>query len=66
MLVDKCRIYEEDSRARSAHYKMTSEKKAKDQNRAKPYGVPADKEKHEFQSKSTGEKGTSGGALVLL
>lgn len=56
MLVNKCRIYDEDIRARSAHYKSINEKKGKDQNRGKPYSTLAEKGKH----KASGEKRPSG------
>ncbi|XP_050874992.1 uncharacterized protein LOC127078595 [Lathyrus oleraceus] len=36
ILVNKCRIYDEDNYARSAHYKSFSEKKSGSQNRGKP------------------------------
>lgn len=45
VLVNKCRIYDEDSRAQSCHYKSISENKRKDHNREKPYSAPADKGK---------------------
>jgi hypothetical protein len=43
VLVNKCRIYDEDSRARSTYYKSISDKKGKGQDRGKPYMSPADK-----------------------
>lgn len=44
-LVNKCRTYDEDCRAHSAHYKSVSERKGKNQFRGKPYSAPADKGK---------------------
>lgn len=45
-LVNNCRIYEDYSRARSAHYKRMSERRGKQNlNRGKPYSSPADKGK---------------------
>ncbi|XP_058746972.1 uncharacterized protein LOC131619950 [Vicia villosa] len=35
--VNQCRIYDEDSASRSAHYKSVSEKNNGNQNRGKPY-----------------------------
>ncbi|XP_050878076.1 uncharacterized protein LOC127081892 [Lathyrus oleraceus] len=58
-LVNKSRIYDEDSRARSAYYKSISEKKGKGQFRWKPYVTPADKGK---QKASYGRKTSGGGA----
>lgn len=37
VLVNKCIIYDEDSRARSAHYKSVSEKNNENKNRGTPY-----------------------------
>ncbi|XP_050889250.1 uncharacterized protein LOC127094465 [Lathyrus oleraceus] len=45
VLVNKCRIYDKDSRARSCHYKSISENKRKDHNCGKPYSDPVDKGK---------------------
>jgi len=58
VLVNKCRIYEEDSKARSNHYKATSEKNGRDKNRGKPYNVLAYKRK---KKKGASEKEASGG-----
>lgn len=58
MLVNKCKIYNEDSHARSAHYKSISEKKSGNQNCGKPYRAPADKEKYKD---SCGKKTSGGG-----
>ncbi|XP_050889553.1 uncharacterized protein LOC127094821 [Lathyrus oleraceus] len=44
-LVNKCRIYDEDNSARSAHYKSLSEKSEKQLNYGKLY-APLDKGKH--------------------
>lgn len=46
MLVNKCRIYDEDNRALSANYKSLSEKKGENENRGKLYSASADKGKH--------------------
>ncbi|XP_058775359.1 uncharacterized protein LOC131649621 [Vicia villosa] len=48
VLVNKCRIYNEDSQGRSAQHKNVSTKKSRNKNRGKPYGPPADKGKHNF------------------
>lgn len=42
-LVKKCRIYDEDSKAKSSHYKSLSKRRGKNQNRGKSYSAPADK-----------------------
>jgi hypothetical protein len=57
LLVTACRIYEDDSKPRTSHYKAVSEKNGRDQSRGKPYNIPTDKEK---QKKGTGEKEASG------
>lgn len=61
MLVNKCIIYDEDNRARSTHYKISSEKK----NGNHYHGNPADKGKYNFHQKTSGEKGISGEVLIL-
>ncbi|XP_050916683.1 uncharacterized protein LOC127131831 [Lathyrus oleraceus] len=61
MLVNKCRIYDEDSCARSAHYKSISEKKSGSQNYGKPYRAPADK----WNWKASGGKETSEGGIYV-
>lgn len=43
MLVNKCRIYNEDSTARSTHYNNINEKKGKNQYRWKSYSVPTNR-----------------------
>lgn len=45
-MVNKCRIYNEDSRARSAHYKSLSVNKGKNQYCGKLYSASTDKGKH--------------------
>jgi hypothetical protein len=45
VLINKCRIYEKDSRVRSAHYKSVSDKKGKNLDRDKTYGILAYKGK---------------------
>ncbi|XP_050889199.1 uncharacterized protein LOC127094401 [Lathyrus oleraceus] len=48
-----CRIYDEDSRARFAHYKSVSEKKNGNQSRGKPYVTPVAKEDHKTHQNTT-------------
>lgn len=60
-LVNQCRIYEEDSKARASNYKIASERRGKEQNRGKPYSVSADKGKQKLQPRGKTEKETSGG-----
>ena len=43
-LVSRSRIYDNDNRARIAHYKAVNDRRGK-QNRGKPYDAPADKGK---------------------
>ncbi|XP_050890459.1 uncharacterized protein LOC127095870 [Lathyrus oleraceus] len=45
VLVNKCRIYDKDSRVRSAHYKSASKNKDGNQFYGKPYVAQADKGK---------------------
>ena len=57
-LVNGCRIYEEDTKS---HYKMVNDKRGKQQNRGKPYSVPAGKGKlkaKEGKKPSGGEAST--------
>lgn len=56
MLVNKCRIYDEDNRVKSSQYNIGSEKKNGNQYRGKPYGNPADKGKQKFNQKDAGGK----------
>ncbi|XP_050907359.1 uncharacterized protein LOC127120836 [Lathyrus oleraceus] len=58
-LVNKCRIFDEDSKARTAHYKSLSEKKNKD--RGSPYASPNGKGKQ----KVVDEKKPSGGGSSI-
>jgi len=44
-LVNKCRIFYQDSKAMSSNYKMTSDTKGKGHERGKPYGVERVKRK---------------------
>lgn len=44
-LVNMCKIYDEDSRARVAHYKNLSEKRGNQRHRGTPYSAPANKGK---------------------
>lgn len=57
MLVNKCRIYDEDIKAQSSHCKSLYDKKGKNPNHGKSYSAPTDKEKH----KASYEKRPSGG-----
>ena len=41
--MNKSRIYDEDSKARSAHYKSVNERKGKRQYRGEPYVTPVDR-----------------------
>lgn len=43
VLVNKCRIYNEDNKAQYAHYKSLSKKKENGHNHGKPYGYLVDK-----------------------
>lgn len=45
VLVNLCRIYGEDSRSRSSHYKSVNVRKGKSQIRGKLYITPTDKGK---------------------
>ena len=45
ILVNKCRIYDQDTRAKSSFYKSYNDKKEKNQDRGKSYSAPADKGK---------------------
>lgn len=60
--MNKCIIYDEDSRAQSAHYKSISEKKEKGEFRGNPYVALADKGKQ----KTMVEKKPSGGGAPAL
>ncbi|XP_050918423.1 uncharacterized protein LOC127135833 [Lathyrus oleraceus] len=44
VLVNKCRIYDEDNKARSTHYKSAYEKRSTNKNCGKPYVKPSSKE----------------------
>lgn len=66
MLVNKCRIYDEDIRARSTYYKSVNDKKSSNQNRRKPYVIPDGKGKQKFQQKNNGGKSQSGGGVSSL
>ncbi|XP_050878589.1 uncharacterized protein LOC127082396 [Lathyrus oleraceus] len=52
VLVNKCRIYDEDNRARFSHYKSLSVKKGKDQSRGKLYSDLAKKGKQKANQKA--------------
>lgn len=64
VLVKKCKIYDEDIRARSAHYKSASEKESGNQNYGKPYMDSVDKGKLKSQQKAVGGKETNGGEIT--
>ncbi|XP_050876214.1 uncharacterized protein LOC127079905 [Lathyrus oleraceus] len=57
MLENKCRIYDEDIRAHSAHYKSLSEKKGKNQYCGKPYIAPTDKGKQKASDEKKPSRG---------
>ncbi|XP_050890421.1 uncharacterized protein LOC127095833 [Lathyrus oleraceus] len=61
MLVNKCRIYDEDSRAKFVHYMSASENKNGNQYHSKLYMTPANKGKQKFHKKIICGKETSGG-----
>jgi hypothetical protein len=46
-LVNKCKIYDEDNKARSSYYQNASDEKGKSHERGKQYGSPGDKGKKE-------------------
>lgn len=58
-LVNKCRIYDEDRKARARYYKSVSDKRSKGQDRGKPYETLGDKGK----KKVTGESNPNGGEV---
>ncbi|XP_057415007.1 uncharacterized protein LOC130709896 [Lotus japonicus] len=62
-LVNRSRIYDEDSRESAAHYKSLKEKKEKGQFRGKPYGNPVDNGKQEA---GNDKKPSGGGAPNLV
>ncbi|XP_050919394.1 uncharacterized protein LOC127136927 [Lathyrus oleraceus] len=57
MLMNKCKIYDEDNRDRSTNYKSLSDKKGKSEHHGKTYSVPADKGKQ----RNSYENNLSGG-----
>lgn len=59
MLVNKSRIYDEDNRARSTHYKSLGEKKVSNQNSGKPYVARCSKG---TQRPTSGNRTSEGGA----
>lgn len=61
VLVNKYKIYDEDIRARSAHYKSASEKESGNQTYGKPYMAPVNKGKLKSRQKDVGGKETNGG-----
>lgn len=59
-LVNRCRIYDEDSRARVTHYKNLSEKRSNHRHKGIPYSAPADKSKQKVaKGNKPGGVGTS-------
>lgn len=58
VLVNKCKLFYEDSKAKSSYYKNLSEKKGKGKFRGKSYVTPTNKGKQEATSK---EKPSGGG-----
>ncbi|XP_050875621.1 uncharacterized protein LOC127079257 [Lathyrus oleraceus] len=62
-LVNKCIIYDEDSRVRSSHYKSLSEKRGRRLNCEKLYSVLADKGKQRILD---GRRPSAGGALAPI
>ncbi|XP_050916732.1 uncharacterized protein LOC127131885 [Lathyrus oleraceus] len=63
-LVNNCRIYKDDSEARSAPYNGLSERRGKHNlNRGKPYSAPADKGK---QRDAYGKRPSGGGVSTPL
>ena len=61
MLVNKCRIYDEDTCVRSSYYNSVSDNINVNQNRGKPYVVVDGKGKYKFKKKNNGEKSQSVG-----
>ncbi|XP_058764750.1 uncharacterized protein LOC131638219 [Vicia villosa] len=57
-LVNRCRIYDEDNRARIAHYKTLSDKRDKQRHGSTPYSASANKGK---QKAVVGKKPSGGG-----
>ncbi|XP_050901998.1 uncharacterized protein LOC127109196 [Lathyrus oleraceus] len=64
VLVNKCRIYDEDNHARSSYYRSVSDKINGNQNRRKPYVVSDGKGKQMFQQRNNGGKSQSGGGAT--
>ena len=63
-LVNNCRIYEEDDKAHSAHYKSLNEKRGNQyQDRKKPYDALANNRK---QNDYDGKKTCGGGAPTFI
>lgn len=60
MLVNNCRIYNEDNWACSTHYKSHSERKGKNLFHGKFYSAPADIRKH----RASNERKLSGGETL--
>ncbi|XP_050920261.1 uncharacterized protein LOC127137897 [Lathyrus oleraceus] len=59
VLVNKFRIYDEDSRSRSAYYKSASDKRNGNQHHNKTYVIPDGKGKRKFQQKNNNNNGKS-------
>ncbi|XP_058746761.1 uncharacterized protein LOC131619712 [Vicia villosa] len=62
ILVNNCRIYDQDTRVKSSFYKSYNEKKGKNQDHEKPYSTLADKGKQRVSD----EKKPSGEELPFL
>lgn len=63
VLVNKCIIYDEDSRSISAYYKSMREKKNGNKNRVKPYMTPVAKWNQKSQHKAASGSEISGGSV---
>lgn len=61
--MSKCRIYDDDIRACSAHYKSINEKKGKNQYHGKPYNSPTDRGK---KTPSNERKPSGGDTLTYV
>lgn len=63
VLANKCKIYDEDGRSKSAHYKSVSEKKNENYNCDKPYMTSIAKENQKPQQEAASGNETSGGGV---
>ena len=62
-LVNKCRIFDQDSRDKASYFKNYNEKKGKNQDRGKSYAAPADKGRQRAYDK---KKPSGGGAPASM